>query len=62
MEFYCTSVFPVCIIPPVLHVNLHLHVPLTRTNELSLGIFEKQSSFGDQEIMDRREITLVFSI
>jgi hypothetical protein len=43
--------YPVSIIPPMLHINLHLHTVLTRrTNGQSLGTFQKKEcSFGKRE-------------
>jgi hypothetical protein len=47
----------VSIIPPVLHIHLHLHVALTRrTNGRSLGNLQKKYLFGNRRAENRKII------
>jgi len=50
-------VFP-CIIPPMPHAHLHLHVALNRTNERFLGTLEKATLFWKSGSMDRKSFHL----
>jgi len=53
---------PVSITPPMLHTHLHLHVVFTkRTNERSLGTFQKQCIFGYGREFSRK-LLLYFSV
>jgi hypothetical protein len=56
------SVSPVSIIPPMLHIYLHLYAVLTRrTNGRGLGTFQKQRSFANRGALDRQLLsTLTF--
>jgi len=49
-----TSVSPVSIIPPMLHIQLHLHVELARTNGKVWEPSKKQCSFGNRGVLDRQ--------
>jgi len=54
-----TSVFPVSIIPPMIHTDLHLHVAPTRsTNGRSLKIFQKGNLFRNRGALIRTEPSL----
>jgi len=53
------SVPPVNIIPPMLHIFLHLYAVLTRrTNGRSLGTFQKQRSFVNRGALDRQLLSI----
>ena len=54
---------PVSIVPPMLHIHLHLQVNLTRrTKEGSIGMFQKQCSFGNWGALGIKLLFLRFSM
>ena len=57
-----TSVFPVTVIPSILHIRLHLLVAVRRkTNGRSLGTFQKeQCSFLNRGALDSKVLLLFF--
>jgi hypothetical protein len=49
---------PVSVIPPMLHTHLHLSYLTRRTNERSLGTFQRQCSFGSQRLLEGKVLSL----
>jgi hypothetical protein len=50
--------YPIIIIPPMLHIHLHLDVALSgRKNDRSLEIFQKLGSFGNRGSLVRKVLS-----
>ena len=59
-----SSVFPCPIMPPMLHIHLHLHAALITRGQMgeAWGPFEKQCSFGKRGAFTRRALNFQMSV
>jgi hypothetical protein len=48
----------VSILPPALHILIHVHIALTKTNGRNLGTFQKAMSFGNRGAWELNEISI----